>query len=31
MRAVRRALRLEETVKIVVRDSTVTEEICEEE
>jgi hypothetical protein len=29
-RAVRRALRLEEVVKIVVRDSTV-EEVCEEE
>jgi hypothetical protein len=30
MRAVRRALRLEETVKLVVRD-TVVEEVCEEE
>jgi hypothetical protein len=31
MRAVRRALRLEEEVKLIVKDSTVVEEVCEEE
>jgi tRNA U55 pseudouridine synthase TruB len=30
MRAVRRALGLEEVVKLIVKDGTVVEEICEE-